>query len=61
LSTASDLLLPRTDGGVIVQAIVFAVILGGAFAAVRHEPEFRLFVIGIGVLGLAFFALRSLH
>ncbi len=45
----------------MVQAIVFAVILSGAFAAVRHEPELRLFGIGVAVLGLAFFALRSLH
>lgn len=52
LSTGWDLLLPRTDGGVILQAIVFAVILGGAFAAVRHQPELR-WLIGVAVLGLA--------
>lgn len=61
LTVAMDLLLPRTDAGVIVQAMVFVVVLAGAFVAVRHEPEYRLLIIGVGVLGLAFFALRSLH
>ncbi|MDP9386474.1 MAG: hypothetical protein M3Q48_00735 [Actinomycetota bacterium] len=53
--------MPRTDGGVAAQGVILAVLLGGAFAAVRHEPELRLLVIGVAVFGLALFALRSLH
>ena len=56
-----ELLLPRTDGGVIAQAILFVIVLGGALVIVRHEPELRLLVIGIAVLGLGLLALRSLH
>ncbi len=61
LTTRLQLLLPRTDGGVLVQVIIFTVIVGGALAAVRRDPELRLLVIGVGVLGLAFLAARSLH
>lgn len=56
-----ELLLPRTDGGVAVQAAVATVILAAAFFAVRQSPELRRFVTGLAVTTLALFGLRSLH
>lgn len=56
-----ELLLPRTDGGVAVQAAVATVILAAAFFAVRRSPELRRFVTGLAVTTLALFGLRSLH
>ena len=56
-----ELFFPRTDGGVAVQlAIVVAVTLV-AFVGVRHDPELRLFVLGVFVMTMALFGLRMLH
>jgi hypothetical protein len=56
-----DVLLPRTDAGVAVQAAVALVILTGAFFAVRRNRELRQFVTGLAVMTLALFGLRALH
>ena len=56
-----DLLLPRTDGGVLVQAVVIGLIFSFALVGVRRDRELRLLVAGMTVLTGAWFGLRSLH
>lgn len=40
-------LLPATDGGVAVQAVLAALILSAALVSVRRNREMRLLVIGL--------------
>ncbi len=56
-----DLLLPRTDGGVLVQAVVASIVFVAALVAVRRNPELRTFVIGVGTITAAWMALRTVH
>ena len=56
-----DLLLPRTDGGVLAQAVVMGVIFTLALVLVRRDRELRLLVAGMTALTGAWFGLRSLH
>ena len=56
-----DLLLPRTDAGAGVQAIVALVLFVVALAAVRRNPDLRVFVLGLGTITAAWFALRTVH
>lgn len=56
-----DLLLPRTDAAVAVQAAIAAVVVAAALVAVRRDPDLRIFVAGVGVLGAAWFGVRALH
>ncbi len=56
-----DLLLPRTDKGVAVQAIVAIAVFGFVLARVRRDRELRIFVAGLAVLTAGWFALRALH
>lgn len=56
-----DKLLPATDGGVAVQAVLAALILSAALVSVRRNREMRLLVIGLMTITAAFFALRTLH
>jgi hypothetical protein len=56
-----DLLLPRTDSGVVAQLAVAAVVLAVAFVVVRRDRELRLLVVGVAVMTVAWCAARSLH
>ncbi len=56
-----DLLLPRTDAGVLAQAALVFPALGSALIAVRRDREWRLLVIGMLTITAAWFGLRSLH
>ncbi len=56
-----ELLLPRTDRGVLAQLAVAIVVLTGAFLVFRRDHDVRLLVVGIAVITGAWFALRSLH
>lgn len=56
-----ELLLPRTDAGVLAQALVAFPVLLGVLVVVRRDREVRLFVLGVLVMTVAFFGLRSLH
>lgn len=56
-----DLLLPETDGGVIAQAIIFIVVVSLALRLVWHREEWRVFVIGVLVLGISLIGLRGVH
>ena len=57
----SHLRQPATDLGVAVQLVLFLALLGGSLWGVRHRPEWRLVVVGIGLCGLALFGLRAAH
>lgn len=56
-----DLLLPRTDGGVLAQGVCIGVALGAVAFAVRRRSDLLLLVIGVSLLTLGFFGLRTLH
>lgn len=56
-----ELLLPRTDEGAAVQAIVAAVVFAVVLVAVRRHAEVRLLVAGLAVMTAAWFALRTVH
>jgi hypothetical protein len=56
-----DLLLPRTDAGVLVQALVVVVLTVVALVGVRREPALRLLVLGVATMIAAGFGLRALH
>ncbi|MGH9176971.1 MAG: hypothetical protein ACRD0N_00250 [Acidimicrobiales bacterium] len=56
-----ELLLPRTDAGVLVQGVVASILLALALVVVRRDRELRLLVIGAATVTAAWFALRSVH
>jgi len=56
-----DLLLPRTDAGVLVQALVVFPVLGAALVLVRRDRDYRLLVIGLLTMTAAWFGLRAVH
>ncbi len=56
-----DLLLPRTDAGVLVQTLLAGVIFATLLAVVWRWREARVFVAGAGVLALALMGLRAVH
>ncbi len=57
----TDLFLPRTDGGALVQAAVAVVVFMAALVVVRRNPDLRVFVIGVGTITAAWMALRTVH
>lgn len=56
-----DVLLPRTDAGVLAQALVVFPVLIVVLIRVRHDHELRLFVLGVATLALAWFGIRAVH
>lgn len=56
-----DLLLPRTDGGALVQTVVATVVFVAALVLVRRNRELRTFVLGAATLTAAWMALRAVH
>lgn len=56
-----DLLLPRTDGGVLGQLIVAAVVFAATGYAVRRHRDVLVFVVGLATIAAAWFALRTVH
>ncbi len=56
-----DLLLPRTDELVAVQAAVALVVWVAAYRWSRRDRDLRLFVVGAGLLTVALFGARALH
>lgn len=59
--SATDVLLPATDGGALAQAIGAAVVYTGAGVVVHRNREYLIFVIGLATFTFAFFALRTVH
>lgn len=56
-----DLLLPRTDAGVLAQVIVAVVVFSGAAFTVRRNHDLLVFVAGLATVTAAWFGLRTLH
>lgn len=56
-----DLLLPRTDLGVLVQLSAVSILGGLALYVTRRRRDWRLVVAGVLVLVLGLFGLRALH
>jgi len=56
-----DLLLPRTDAGVLAQLIGAVVFYGGLAIAVRRNRDLLVFVGGLAMITAAWFGLRALH
>lgn len=56
-----DLLLPRTDAGAGVQALLALVVFVVALLAVRRQRDLVWFVAGLAVLVGAGMALRTVH
>ncbi len=56
-----ELLLPRTDGGVLVQVVVAVVFFTGLGFAVRRNRDLVVFVSGLATITAAWFALRTVH
>jgi hypothetical protein len=56
-----DLLLPATDGGVVVQLLVVLLIWAAAVFAMRHQAEWRMVAIGGGLIAVALIGVRALH
>lgn len=56
-----ELLLPSTDRGVAVQAVIAGVVFTASLVAARRNRDLRVFVTGVGVLVLAWFGLRAVH
>lgn len=57
----NDLLLPRTDGGVLVQTLIVVPLLVGILVAVRRHAELRTFVLGVLVFTVGLMGLRAVH
>ena len=58
---ALDLVLPETDRGVLLQALVVFPLLAVRIWFVRRDPDRRLLYVGLFVFMGALFALRTLH
>lgn len=55
------LLLPPTDVEVVAQVVLVAALLGWLWWIARRRPEWRLVVIGGGMIALGLFGLRAAH
>lgn len=56
-----DLLLPRTDAGVLAQVIVATAVFAGLTWRFRRNKDVRIFVIGLWVLTYGAMGVRAIH
>jgi len=56
-----ELLLPRTDAGVITQVVVLLLVFSVALWRTWRHPDVRLVVVGIGLILGALVGLRAAH
>ncbi len=57
-----DLALPKSDRAVFIQWAIVASFWIAVFIAIRHRSrDARMFVYGVAMLNLAWFALRTVH
>ncbi|MBW3576573.1 MAG: hypothetical protein KY462_02305 [Actinobacteria bacterium] len=56
-----EILQPRTDGGVLAQGAIIALVFALGFIRVRHDRDWRLLLAGLAVFTLGLFALRATH
>ncbi len=56
-----DLLLPRTDAGVLAQLIIATVVFAALTWRLWHNKDARIFVIGLWVLTYGAMGVRAIH
>ena len=56
-----DLVLPTTDAGVAVQAVIVAIVVAALLLRTWHDRDLRLLVLGSGVFVAGLFMLRAAH
>jgi len=56
-----DLLVPTTDAGVLIQAVIVGSVLILLLAVTWRRGEWRLVSIGLTILAIGFFGVRALH
>ena len=57
----SELFLPRTDGGVLVQAVAVGLLCCGVVAATWRWSDVRFVVAGASLVVLGLIGIRALH
>lgn len=57
----TEFILPRTDGGVVVQVAVLGLLLATGWWATRRRPDARLLLIGVGLVLFGLIGLRAAH
>lgn len=56
-----ELVLPRTDTGVLIQLLMAVTIFGVSLWRVWSNTDLRLVVLGLGLLVFGLFGVRALH
>lgn len=56
-----DLLLPRTDAGVLVQFVVVTTLFAALVWRLWRNTDARIFVIGLWVLAYGAMGIRAIH
>ncbi|MDP9023008.1 MAG: hypothetical protein M3N57_10035 [Actinomycetota bacterium] len=56
-----EILQPRTDGGVVAQGAILALVFALVLIRVHHDRDGRLLAAGLAVFTLGLFALRAAH
>lgn len=56
-----DLLLPRTDAGVLVQFVVATIVFAAITWSARRRPEWRLLSIGAWLAIYGVMGVRAIH
>ena len=56
-----DLLLPRTDAGVLVQLVMATIVLAALTLRFWRNTDARIFVIGLWVVTFGLMGVRALH
>ncbi len=56
-----DLILPRTDGGVLAQLAVVTVVFATAAWLTRRRKDVRVLVIGLWLVAYGGMGVRALH
>lgn len=56
-----EVLLPRTDAGVVAQLVVVLAVSALLVWRVRRHPDLRFFVLSLSFFVLGLFVLRAMH
>ncbi len=56
-----DVLLPRTDAGVLVQLVIATVVFAVLVWRFRRNRDARIFVVGLWVMAVGLMGVRALH
>lgn len=56
-----DLVLPRTDAGVVAQVIIVVVLMVAVGVLVRRESSLVTLTVGVGLVLLGLMGVRALH